>query len=99
MDVLDVVSEFGSTGRVESLHLGADLLALVAVYGIPWDIGRIDKRQRWPYLYSYGDVEFVVCRCRIIASITVPSTGLRGGPTASPRGGPSGHPGRAQSER
>jgi hypothetical protein len=73
MDVLDVLSEFGSTGRVESLHLGADLQELVAVYGIPWDIGRIDKRQRWPHLYSYGDVEFVVCRCRGIASITVPT--------------------------
>jgi hypothetical protein len=73
MDVLDVLAEFGSTGRVGSLHLGADLQELVAVYGMPWDIGRIHKQHRWPHLYSYGDVEFVVCRCRIVASITVPT--------------------------
>jgi hypothetical protein len=73
VDVLDLLAEFGSTGRVGSLHLGAGLREPVAVYGMPWDIGRIDKRHRWPHLYSYGDVEFVVCRCRIVASITVPT--------------------------
>jgi hypothetical protein len=73
MDVLDVLVEFGSTGRVGSLHLGADLQELVAVYGMPWGVGRIGKHHRWPHLYSYGDVEFVVCRCRIVASITVPT--------------------------
>jgi hypothetical protein len=73
MDVFDVLTEFGSMGRVGSLHLGADLREPVTVYGMPWDIGRIDNRQRWPHLYSYGDVEFVVCRCRIVASITVPT--------------------------
>ncbi|MCO5994977.1 hypothetical protein [Actinoallomurus rhizosphaericola] len=71
MDVLDVLVEFGSTGRVGSLHLGAGLHELAAVYGMPWDIGRIDERHGWPCLYSYGDVEFVMCRCRIVASITV----------------------------
>lgn len=73
MHVLDVLAEFGSTGRVGSLHLGAGLQELVAVYGMPWDIGRIGKHHRWPHLYSYGDVQFVVCRCRIVASITVPT--------------------------
>lgn len=73
MDVLDVLAEFGSNGRVGLLHLGADLQGLLAVYGMPRDIGRIHKHHRWPHLYSYGDVEFVVCRCRVVASITVPT--------------------------
>jgi len=71
VEALDVLAAFGSTGRVGLLHPGARLREVVAAYGMPWDIGRIDKRHRWPHLYSYGDVEFVVCRCRIITSVTV----------------------------
>ncbi|MEU8297654.1 hypothetical protein AB0C04_10245 [Micromonospora sp. NPDC048909] len=71
MGALDVLAAFGSTGRVGLLHPGARLREVVADYGMPWDIGRVDKRHRWPHLYSYGDVEFVVCRCRIITSVTV----------------------------
>ncbi|WP_346119697.1 hypothetical protein [Micromonospora coerulea] len=71
MEALDVLAAFGSTGRVGLLHPGARLREVVAAYGMPWDIGRIDKRHRWSHLYSYGDVEFVVCRCRIITSVTV----------------------------
>ncbi|MEH1166065.1 hypothetical protein V6V47_11840 [Micromonospora sp. CPCC 205539] len=71
MEVLDVLAAFGSTGRVGLLHPGAHLRTVVSDYGLPWDIGRIDTRRRWPHLYSYGDVEFVVCRCRIITSVTV----------------------------
>ncbi|GAA4621245.1 hypothetical protein GCM10023196_008380 [Actinoallomurus vinaceus] len=73
MDVLEILAEFGATGRVGLLSTGADLRELVAVYGMPWDVGRVDKSRRWPHLYAYGDVEFVVCRCRIVASITVPT--------------------------
>ncbi|MGC5020645.1 hypothetical protein [Micromonospora sp. DT47] len=71
MQAFEVLTEFGSTGRVGPLHRGAALRELVAVYGMPWDIGRIDKSDRWPHLYSYGDIEFVVCRCRLVASISV----------------------------
>ncbi|MBY8873276.1 hypothetical protein K7640_15685 [Micromonospora sp. PLK6-60] len=71
MEALDVLTAFGSTGRVGLLHPGARLREVVAGYGMPWDTGRIGKRRRWPHLYSYGDVEFVVCRCRIITSVTV----------------------------
>ncbi|MFG3418189.1 hypothetical protein [Micromonospora sp. NPDC048063] len=71
MEALDVLAEFGATGRVGLLHPGAGLRGVAAAYGMPWDIGRIDKRSRWPHLYSYGDVEFVVCRCRIITSVMV----------------------------
>ncbi|WP_380113008.1 hypothetical protein [Dactylosporangium cerinum] len=71
MEALDVLAAFGSTGRVGLLHPGARLREVAAAYGMPWDIGRIDKHHRWPHLYSYGDVEFVVCRCRIISSVTI----------------------------
>ncbi|SCL37595.1 hypothetical protein GA0074692_4721 [Micromonospora pallida] len=71
MDALDVLAEFGATGRVGLLRPGARLRGVAAAYGMPWDIGRIEKRHRWPHLYSYGDVEFVLCRCRIITSVMV----------------------------
>ncbi|MFC0030297.1 hypothetical protein ACFFMM_12285 [Micromonospora chaiyaphumensis] len=71
MEALDVLAAFGSTGRLGLLHPGVRLREVVAAYGMPWDIGRIHKRHRWPHLYSYGDVEFVACRCRIITSVTV----------------------------
>ena len=59
MEALDVLAAFGATGRVGLLHPRARLREVVTAYGMPWDIGRIDKRRRWPHLYSYGDVEFV----------------------------------------
>jgi len=71
LDLVDVLVRFGTTGRVGLLQRGADLRDLVAGYGMPWDIGRIGKRRRWPHLYSYGDAEFVVCICRIVTSISV----------------------------
>lgn len=73
MEVLDILAAFGATGRVGLLHPGARLREAVAAYGMPWDIGRINRGHRWPHLYSYGDVEFVVCRCRIITSVMVQS--------------------------
>ncbi|NES29701.1 hypothetical protein GCE86_25665 [Micromonospora terminaliae] len=71
VQALEVLTEFGSTGRVGLLHRGAPLRELVAVHGVPWAIGRVDRSRRWPHLYAYGDVEIVVCRCRLIASISV----------------------------
>ncbi|WP_285551875.1 hypothetical protein [Actinoplanes regularis] len=71
MEALAVLASFGATGHVGLLHPGAQLRDVCAVHGMPWDIGRIDNRHRWPHLYSYGDVELVVCRCRIITSVLV----------------------------
>ncbi len=71
MEALAVLAAFGSTGRVGPLYPGARLREVAAVCGMPWDIGRIKRNHRWPHLYSYGDVEFVVCRCRIVTSVTV----------------------------
>jgi hypothetical protein len=73
MHVLDTLTEFGTTGRLGLMHRGASMRDLAAAYGPPWDIGRIRSTRRWPHLYSYGDVEFVACRCRIVTSISVPT--------------------------
>lgn len=65
------LAEFGSTGAIGPLHCGASLNNIAATLGPPWDIGRVSKRRRWPHLFSYGDVELCVCRCRLITSICI----------------------------
>ncbi|MQY05010.1 hypothetical protein [Actinomadura macrotermitis] len=71
--MLDFLVRFALTGSAGLLRLGAPLRDLVAEYGGPWDIGRVGKHDRWPHLYSYGDVEFTVCRCRMVTHISVPT--------------------------
>ncbi|MEU5701260.1 hypothetical protein [Streptomyces aurantiacus] len=61
----------GSTGAIGPLRYGVSLTDIAATLGPPWDIGRVSKRRRWPHLFSYGDVELCVCRCRLITSMCV----------------------------
>jgi len=68
---IPILAEFGSTGAIGPLHCGASLNEIAAVLGPPWDIGRVSKRRRWPHLFSYGDVELCVCRCRRVTSVSV----------------------------
>jgi hypothetical protein len=65
------LAEFGSTAAIGPLRCGATLNEIAATLGPPWDIGRVSKRRRWPHLFSYGDAEFCVCRCRRITLISV----------------------------
>ncbi|WP_344980635.1 hypothetical protein [Streptosporangium fragile] len=70
MTALDVMTEFGSTGRIGPLRCGASLTDIAAVLGPPWDIGRVSTRTRWPHLFSYGHVELCVCRCRTVTTLS-----------------------------
>ncbi|GGQ27448.1 hypothetical protein [Streptosporangium pseudovulgare] len=71
MTALDVMTEFGSTGRIGPLRCGVSLTGIATVLGPPWAIGRVSKRTRWPYLFSYGHVELCVCRCRTVTTLSV----------------------------
>ncbi|MFF7341957.1 hypothetical protein ACFZAT_32195 [Streptomyces sp. NPDC008163] len=71
MNVLRALAEFGSTATIGPLHCGAKLNDLATSLGPPWDIGRVSKRRRWPHLFSYGDVELCVCRCRRVTMISM----------------------------
>ncbi|MGP3921421.1 hypothetical protein [Nonomuraea sp. 10N515B] len=71
MTALDVLTGFGSTGRIGPLWCGASLTDISALLGPPWDIGRVSKRTRWPHLFSYGHVELGVCRCRTVTMLSV----------------------------
>lgn len=71
MTALRTLAEFGSTAAIGPLYCGATLNEIAATLGPLWDIGRVSKRRRWPHLFSYGDAELCVCRCRRITLITV----------------------------
>ncbi|MET8968763.1 hypothetical protein [Streptomyces hydrogenans] len=66
-----ILAEFGSSAAIGPLHCGATLNDIAATLGPPWDIGRVSKRRRWPHLFSYGDAELCVCRCRRVTMISV----------------------------
>lgn len=71
MSAMSILAALGSTGAIGPLRCGASLNEIAAVLGPPWDIGRVSKRRRWPHLFSYGDVELCVCRCRRVTSMCV----------------------------
>lgn len=71
MNVLELLAEFGLTGQIGPIYPDVALTDLAARLGPPWDIGRISKRNRWPHLFSYGNVELVACRCRIVTHISI----------------------------
>ncbi|WP_406207731.1 hypothetical protein OH807_35375 [Kitasatospora sp. NBC_01560] len=66
MNVQQTLAAFGATAAIGPLRCGESLNDVVAALGAPWDIGRVSERRRWPHLFSYGDVEICVCRCRRI---------------------------------
>ncbi|GJF33835.1 hypothetical protein KNE206_65350 [Kitasatospora sp. NE20-6] len=71
MNAIRALAEFGSTAAIGPLRCGAVLGDIAVALGPPWDIGRVSKRRRWPHLFSYGDAELCVCRCRRVTSISV----------------------------
>ncbi|GAA2985769.1 hypothetical protein JCM13580A_02440 [Streptomyces drozdowiczii] len=71
MTAIRILAEFGSSAAIGPMHCGASLSDIAAILGPPWDIGRVSKRRRWPHLFSYGDAELCVCRCRRVTMISV----------------------------
>ncbi|WP_329030482.1 hypothetical protein [Streptomyces sp. NBC_01423] len=71
MTAIRSLAEFGSSAAIGPLRCGASLSDITAILGPPWDIGRVSKRRRWPHLFSYGDAELCVCRCRRVTMISV----------------------------
>lgn len=71
--VIDAMALFGATGRLGPLRCSAALADIAAVLGPPMDGGRVSKRRRWPHRFLYESVELVVCRCRLVERIGVPT--------------------------
>lgn len=71
MAVLDIMTEMAQTGQWGPVVTGADWSEVTAAFGDPWDVGTLSRRQQWPRLFAYGDLELSVCRCRKIVLICV----------------------------
>jgi len=69
--VLDVLMDVAKTGRLGPVFCGAHWNDVTAILGEPWDVGSMSRRRRWPRLFSYGNLEISVCRCRRITLICI----------------------------
>ncbi|WP_377268666.1 hypothetical protein [Peterkaempfera sp. SMS 1(5)a] len=69
----EAMAAFGATGTLGPLRCCAALSDIAAVLGPPMDGGRVSKRHRWPHWFLYESVELVVCRCRLVERIGVPT--------------------------
>ncbi|KQV21692.1 MULTISPECIES: hypothetical protein [unclassified Kitasatospora] len=73
MTALDVLTEFGRTGLIGPVGCRVPLPELAAALGPPWVGDPVDKRWRWPHWFGYGDLQLVVCRCRLVTMVIVPA--------------------------
>ncbi|WP_058041981.1 hypothetical protein [Streptomyces roseifaciens] len=71
MALLDMMAEVGTTGGIGVLRCGAPLADIAAVLGPAEDLGRIDEPHLGSHRFFYGDVEFIVCRCRVVSAIHI----------------------------
>ncbi|GAA3281093.1 hypothetical protein [Streptomyces lavendulae] len=95
MEILDVLTSMAKTGRLGPVFSGADWNDVTAALGKPWEIGTMSRNRRWPRLFTYGDLELSVYRCRKVSLICVqtwrdvvelPPSVVRGGTGAFPAG-------------
>ncbi|WP_457031635.1 hypothetical protein [Kitasatospora sp. P5_F3] len=73
MTALDVLTEFGRTGLIGPVGCRVPLPELAAALGPPWVGDPVDKRRRWPHWFGYGDLQLVVCQCRLVTMVIVPA--------------------------
>jgi hypothetical protein len=71
VEILDVLADMAKKGRLGPVFSGADWSDVTATLGEPWEIGTMSRRRKWPRLFSYGDLELSVCRCRKVSLICV----------------------------
>lgn len=73
MTALNLLAEFGRTGLIGPVGCQVPLSSLTTTLGPPWVGERVDKRQRWPHWFGYGDLQLMVCRCRLVTQVIVPA--------------------------
>ncbi|MFF4604571.1 hypothetical protein ACFY12_17815 [Streptomyces sp. NPDC001339] len=73
MNVLDILTPFAQTGRIDTARIGAQLKDVTEVLGPPWNRGSSTGADGLPYLYAYGSLEVATCQahCQVIDSIVV----------------------------
>ncbi|UJB40328.1 hypothetical protein [Streptomyces sp. A1-5] len=67
-----ILAEFAQTARIGPIGCGAALPELVAALGQPFVGDPVDSTSRWPRWFGYGNLQLVVCRCRLVVQVIVP---------------------------
>jgi hypothetical protein len=65
MELIDVLTELARSGRLGPVANGAPWGLVTEALGQPFEVV-VGKRRSWPRLFTYGDLELSVCRCRTI---------------------------------
>ncbi len=71
MALLEMMAEVGATGGIGVLRCGTSLADVVAALGPAEDLGGLDEPRQGSHRFSCGDVEFIVCRCRLVSTISI----------------------------
>ncbi|MFE0700741.1 hypothetical protein [Streptomyces sp. NPDC058872] len=72
MNATRMLAEFGRTARIGPIGCNASLPELVAALGQPFIGDPVYQGQRWPRWFGYGDLQLVVCECRLVVQVIVP---------------------------
>jgi hypothetical protein len=74
MKLFGVLAGFAASAGIGPMRCGASLTELVAELGVPLDLGPTSgtsKPRRWPHRFCYGDVELLVCSCRLVDRVSI----------------------------
>lgn len=72
MTATRILAEFGRTARIGPIGCNASLPELVEALGQPFIGDPVHKKRRWPRWFGYGNLQLVVCRCRLVIQVIVP---------------------------
>ncbi|MFB7632858.1 hypothetical protein ACFC0M_18205 [Streptomyces sp. NPDC056149] len=73
MDATRILAEFGRTARIGPIGCNASLPELVEALGQPFIGDPVYEKCRWPRWFGYGNLQLVVCSCRLVVQVIVPA--------------------------
>ncbi|MFJ9818572.1 hypothetical protein ACIRU3_25600 [Streptomyces sp. NPDC101151] len=72
MTAPQILAEFGRTSRIGPIGCNAALPTLVEALGQPFVGDPVYSKSRWPRWFGYGNLQLVVCQCRLVVQVIVP---------------------------
>ncbi|MFI9202904.1 hypothetical protein [Streptomyces sp. NPDC053048] len=72
MTATRVLAEFGLTAKIGPVGCHASLPELVEALGQPFIGDPVSEGCRWPRWFGYGNLQLVVCSCRLVIQVIIP---------------------------
>ncbi|GAA2454058.1 hypothetical protein GCM10010388_49970 [Streptomyces mauvecolor] len=70
MTATRILAEFGRTARIGPIGCNASLPELVEDLGQPFAGDRVYAKSRWPRWFGYGNLQLVICPCRLMVAVS-----------------------------